>query len=298
MVKMNISEDIFEELDNAIFADVLNNPLKYIKIIFGSWHIETPYNITDSNGYKLRLLLKQTYKIKAEEEFFGKFDKTLPDIIIEVTAYYAHKLEMKCNTINGGVECELVCSTCGYRPWKSELLIPSDKISTVTEKSLEENNKVILNMAWEKAEKYGYKIVNDQDGFVHIEMGDYDKVCFEWKYYAFIDIRSHIKLLRETLRQLKSNDLVGKRNTYEDSNLFEITYSYGHSTTFKEVIQNKNFTLKGTFLITPDLRFKNIIESQGIGIIPFDVDTVRNSLPEISFNEIKEYYKENEKGKE
>ena len=292
--EFSINENL-EELDNIMITDVINNPVKYIKTIFGSWPVKTPYDIVDMGNYWLKLLLNQTYKIKAEEEFHGIF----PDIIIEVTAYYSHILKMDYRDYEDSREYSISCKTCnkeaigGYR--NAQLLtISKDQILDLIKKSSEQDaDRTLLNMAWKKAEEHGYKLKNDHDDLYYWQMDKNPECieCFNWKYHIFIEVRSYIKSIRDILRQLKSKNSIGEKYSYseplnESDSLRSAEYQYN---------KGQNLTFKGTFLLTPDLRFRNEFESQGIKVIPFNLDDVKDDFTNIDFNQIKKYYKYNEK---
>ena len=48
--------------------------------------------------------------------------------------------------------------------------------------------------------------------------------------------------------------------------------------------RDKHFTFKGVFLLTPDLRFRNEFENQGIHVIPYDLNVIKIRMPYAKFN--------------
>ncbi len=262
----NSNED-YDGINNEMLADVINNPLKYIKTIFGSWPVNTPYDIVDMGKYKLRLLLNQTYKVSAGEEFH----RVYPDIIMEVTAYYSHNPVIYHDNSNDGIRYYLDCTTCSHITGDNSesgsvvnlLTVSNSEVSNLIKESSEDEayNK-LFNMAWKKAEEHGYKLKNDHDDLYYWQM-DKNPECFTWSYYAFIETIPYIKSLIETLRGLKSINSIGKEHSYQEPTEL--------SSAHHRYYDHQNSTFYGTFLLTPDLRFRNEFENQGLKIIPYEL---------------------------
>ena len=156
------SSGAYEEINNEMLSDVINNPEKYIKTMFGSWPVKTPYDIVDLGEYKLRLLLNQTYKVSAGEEFHRAY----PDIIMEVTAHYSHNPVIKHdNYIDDEIRYYSSCETCNNitgRPYDEKINLitvsNSEASHLIKESSEEEAYSTFFNMALEKAEQMGYRL--------------------------------------------------------------------------------------------------------------------------------------------
>ncbi len=278
----------YDRINNEMLVDVINNPLKYIKTIFGSWPVKTPYDIVDMGKYKLRLLLNQTYKVIAGEEFHRvypdikisqysmlltpeKFRRVYPDIIMEVTAHYSHNPIICHDNMDNGIRYYLSCQTCDnitgdiYKSKESVvnlLTVSNSEVSNlIKESSQEEAYRTLFNMALEKAEQMGYKLPNLHDDLFYQRTGEKSEECFTWKYYAFIETTPYVKSLIETLRKFRNENSMGEDHSYKEPPELRSAHD-GYS-------EHKNSTFCGTFLLTPDLRFRNELENQRLKIIPY-----------------------------
>ena len=261
------SNGAYEEINNEMLADVINNPKKYIKTIFGSWPVKTPYDIVDLDGYRLRLLLNQTYKVNAGEEFH----RVYPDVIMEVTAHYSHNPVIEYDNKGNGIKYYLTCPTCdnitgdiysGERVVNLLTISNSEVSNLIKESSEQESYSTFFNMALEKAEQIGYRLQNLHDDLFYQQFGGDSEECFTWNYYAFIKTSPYVPSLVDTLRELKSENSVGREHSYPEPSKLNSAH-YGYS-------DHKNSTFRGTFLLTPDLRYRNEFENQGIKVIPYD----------------------------
>ncbi len=92
------------------------------------------------------------------------------------------------------------------------------------------------------------------------------------RIYAFIDTRTYIPSLIETLRELKNEKFIAEKYSYP-----EPSFSITNRPTLSE--RDKHFTFKGDFLTYTNLRFRNEFENQGIHVIPYDLNGIKIRMP-------------------
>ena len=205
-----------------------------------------------------------------------EFHRVYPDVIIEVTAHYSHNPVIKQDNFHDEIRYYLTCTTCNTITGvdvarKVNLLtISNSEASHLINKSSEQDAySTFFNMALEKAEQMGYRLQNLHDDLFYQRFGGNSEECFTWNYYAFIKTSPYVPSLVDTLRELKSENSIGEEYSYSEDTALRLVHNQN--------IKHENSTFRGTFLLTPDLRYRNEFENQGIKVIPYDFqeDTVR-----------------------
>ncbi len=258
--RFNDSKD-FDDVHDAIMADVIGNPIKYIERTFGSWPIKTQFD--SINNYKLDR--EQRFQVIAEDEFWGAY----PDIRIDISVVFNHYIRLY-HTIKDDPRSYWVeCETCEKKFGDILFRIENDKINNLINSiGAEEAKDQLWKKAFDIAYSRGLKDVSDPGGMFHREFEGHSASCFTLKYFLFIEIKSHIKSFGETLRQLRIYKSLGEQHSWKPKSqkvmdikqFYYHWYSYGEEPIFK-----------GVYLLTPDLRFREEFESQGFPVIPFEM---------------------------
>ena len=246
----------FDEVHDTIMADVIRNPVRYIESTLGGWPIRTPI---DTIG-DYQVMREQRYNIIAEQEFHGVF----PDIRLEISASFNHYLRVRYHETGYSEPYDrtyyLACSGC-QKKWHL-MAVHHDAIKKMIEESGRDKIDEILSLeAWGKAREIGMGRVAAEGTRYYFQMPETPDICGSVTYFAFIEIKSHIRSFGETLRQLRIYDRIGR-----DSSAPELSKK---NLDITDRDRKRKEIFKGVFLLTPDTRFREEFESQGFKVIPY-----------------------------
>lgn len=257
----------FDSLHDEIMLAAIHNPGKYIKHVL----LTTPaYVFSSGINFSRTDVLDMAnkgiyeYSIKAEEEYYGNF----PDLIISLSIPVRHILSIEnlsgIFTLQniGHIRFKASCKICKKDVLESFSLDLSNNEKLKGMFSSPDLREAVDRYIWDKA----WKTANSMRGDIS------PSICFMHKLFFLIEIKSHVKSFGETLRQLRIYDNAAATHSMPLSQFQEYSFLTSGATRYI-----------GTYLLTPDLRFKQEFESQGFHVITYESEK-KNTSSLDSFN--------------